>query len=591
MTEQLRLLLFPLGFLASFLFGLRSIVQWVQSERRKESIVSTNFWILSLSGNLILALHAMIQLQFPVLFLQSLAAFIALRNLDLMNKKYFSAKQTLCIITATLSLITLFFFWQTTTWMRAPVKESEPLSLFLHLIGLLGMVLFASRFWIQWWQAERECKSCLHPSFWWISLVGGALSLFYFFQLKDAVNTLSYGLGMLPHIRNLMLIKRRRFAFTPENSMFMVAAEKSGDLLGATLLEKLKLKLKNTHFVGVGGEAMERAGLSILIPSDQFEVMGLTALFPAALRLFLNFHRIKRHILSTKPRVVVLIDYAEFNMLLARALRKGGYQGKLVQYVIPSVWAWRSGRTKSLAKHYDLLLSILPFEAAYFKEKDIKVSFVGHPLIEAVQDFSPAPDWKEKYEIKETETIVALFPGSRSHEIEANLPCQLEAAQKILKKREGITIAISIASKKLQERIKKLAAEAAIPCKFVEGQHRYELMQAADSALSTCGTVILELALFCTPTVVLYKIPYLNYLVGRYLFKIQLPYFSLPNIITRKEIFPEQVNTKIDSQRLILLLDQVMQRKAEVKEGCIQIQQALRKEKEASEEIYALFMS
>lgn len=590
MTEHLRFILFPLGFLASALFALRSIVQWIQSEKKQESLASKDFWLLSLSGNSVFALHAMIQLQFPILFLQSLAALIALRNLDLMGKKWLSLKQAITLGISLLFVLTLLFFWQTNTWMRAPIKGGAPLPVLLHMIGFFGMSLFASRFWIQWWQAEREKKSTLHPSFWWMSLIGGGLSLFYFIQLRDPVNILSYGLGMLPYIRNLMLIKRRAFAFEGKNTLFMVAAETSADLLGCALLKELKEKMPTTRFVGVGGERMESVGFSVLIPSDQFEVMGLTALFPAALRLFLNFHRIKRHILVEKPKTILLIDYAEFNMLLAKALRKGGYTGKIVQYVIPSVWAWRQGRTKNLAKHYDLLLSILPFEGEYFKGKDVRVSFVGHPLVEVMDNFSKDPDWRKKHHL-EKEKIFALFPGSRLHEIEANLPYQLKAAKQLLEKEKGGVVAISVAHERVRESIERILLKEDMAYQLIESSDRYQLMKEAHIALSTCGTVILELALLCTPTVVIYKISYLNYLVGRYLFKIKLPYFSLPNIIMQKELFPEHVDKKISYMKLLEMVERVLVKKEEILAGCIDIKVLLKRDKEASKEVYELFMS
>lgn len=577
--ETWRSLLFPLGFIANVFFGLRFIIQWLQSEKKKESIVPKNFWFFSLGGNALLSLHAFIQLQYPVLFLQSVGALIALRNLDLLGKKRLSIKQMIMGSGIVLIGITLLFSAQSSTWMRAPLKTIS-LPAYLHCIGIIGMFLFASRFWLQWWQAEKQQKSTLSTSFWWISLLGASLSLFYFVQLRDPVNILGYSLGIIPYLRNITLIKRKKFTFVHTNTLFILAAEKSGDVLGGKLLAKLRTKLPSTRFVGVGGEEMTKEGLVTLIPSDQFEVMGFVELLPAALRLFSHFHRIKKHILRERPKMVVLIDYAEFNMLLAQALRKGGYRGKIVQYVIPSVWAWRPGRIKKLARDYDLLLSILPFEAAYFEKEKVRVSFVGHPLVETMDHIADIP---------RKDSLFALFPGSRPHEIDMNLPYQLKAVAHLLQR--GATLAISVASEKLKARIEEIAQEANIPYTLIEAKDRYQIMKEATCALSTCGTVILELALLQTPTVVTYKIPYVNYLIGRYLFNISLPYFSLPNIMMKQELFPEYVDKKINYQKLIEMTKRVMDRKREIVEGCTKMRKIFGKNKEADEEIYELFMS
>jgi len=149
-----------------------------------------------------------------------------------------------------------------------------------------------------------------------------------------------------------------------------------------------------------------------------------------------------------------------------------------------------------------------------------------------------------------------------------------------------------VASERLRGQIERIARGAALPYTLVEGKHRYELMREARCALSTCGTVILELALFHTPTVVTYKIPYLNYVVGRYLFKISLPHFSLPNIIMKGELFPEHVDKRISSATLVEMAQRVMGRTQQIVEGCEEMRQrlSLEKSRSASEELYELFL-
>lgn len=306
--------------------------------------------------------------------------------------------------------------------------------------------------------------------------------------------------------------------------IFFFAGELSGDLLGAELVSE--------GAVGVGGPAMQRAGLKPLFDFEAFQVMGFTAVIPALPRILMQLHRIKRWILKNSPKMVVLIDYAEFSLLLAKQLRKGGYRGKIVQYVCPSIWAWRKKRKKTLESYYDHLLSILPFEEKLFKK--LPVTYVGHPLK------------RELDGTKRTDEI-ALFPGSRVQEVRENLPIQLKAARLL-----GGPIAISVARKKLRPLIEKLAPS----CLLVE--EKEALMKRARGALATCGTVNLELGLYQTPTVVTYKLSHFHYFLGRHLFRIRLPYYSLVNLIADRELFPEFIHKKLDASEIAQTLERVM---------------------------------
>lgn len=220
--EEWRVLLYPLGLLSALVFGGRFVVQWLQSEREGKSVVTSLFWKLSLIGNISLALHAFIQVQFHVCFIQACSAVISWRNLNLMKQSgpIHSFRTTVNLLCASGCFVICAFIVQGMLsdhhelWFRVPPSpwraQVVPVSVGWHLIGFLGYALFSSRFWIQWWMAEKKQESYLPISFWWLSLIGAILSCFYFLSIHDVVNMIGPLIGLVPYIRNLMLIYKAK---------------------------------------------------------------------------------------------------------------------------------------------------------------------------------------------------------------------------------------------------------------------------------------------------------------------------------------------------------------------------------------------
>lgn len=211
--------LYPLGFLAALIFGLRFIIQWLQSEKAQKSIVPPSFWKLSLIGNLLLAIHSFIQIQYHVCLVQACNAVISWRNINLMQNKHsrFSFSTTLFFIIGVIFLVTIAFALQDEflikdgNWFRIPTvpwrQNALPsASLSWHLLGTIAYFLFSIRFWIQWWFAEKMRVNQLPLTFWWLSLVGAFLSIIYFLRIGDSVNLIGPLLGIIPYFRNLMLM-------------------------------------------------------------------------------------------------------------------------------------------------------------------------------------------------------------------------------------------------------------------------------------------------------------------------------------------------------------------------------------------------
>jgi len=570
-TEGIRTYLYPIGFVANLLFGGRFLLQWIQSEKKRESTVTHSFWRISFFANLLMCLHGFLQFQYPIYVIQLLNAAIAWRNLNLMGNKIRSLRFVLAgMVLSVLAFSLLFFLQGNSAWMRSPTlpwsgAHASEASLPWHILGFFGMLLFASRYWLQWWLAEKHRKSFIGSSFWWISCVGAFFSLAYAIRLADPVNILGFSLGLIPYIRNLMLLKKNKRLPKTEHthSLFIFAGEQSGDVLGANLLAALKRMSPSLDLFGVGGPEMKQAGLRAIHPMERFQVMGFSSVLASLPRLYADFKKIKKEILENNPKGVVLIDYPDFNMLLAKALRKSGYQGKVIHYVCPSVWAWRKNRVHTLAATLDHLLAILPFEEKCFHGTQLPVTFVGHPLVAAVDRHLYGAGLGLK------QPIVAIFPGSRRHEIALNLPIQLEAARLL---GPDYTLAVSVARPEFVELIQKYTGPS-IP--LIGSDQRYELMRAASCALATSGTIVLELGLHAVPTVVTYQLATFNYLLGRYAFRIRLPFYTLVNIICGKEVFPEFIHKELSSLEIFEALKQMMDHPEICKQECARLRQLL----------------
>jgi lipid-A-disaccharide synthase len=292
------------------------------------------------------------------------------------------------------------------------------------------------------------------------------------------------------------------------SKIFLFAGELSGDRLGAELMKTLK----ENELIGVGGPKMRGEGLQGSISTESFLVMGFTDILKHLPRLIFLFYRVRKAILEAKPDTVILIDYAEFNLKLAASLRKKGYKGKIIQYVCPSVWAWRKHRIETMEKNLDEVLTLFPFETECFTK--LKATFIGHPLAEIP-------------EIKREPKYLTIFPGSRTKEIQRNLPLQLKVA-----KRLSQHVAVSVAHDKHRALIEKLAPGTLL----FSGS---DIMKETDLALATSGTICLELALAKIPTVVTYAITPVDLFIAQKIFKISLPHYCIVNIVAKKCVFPE----------------------------------------------------
>lgn len=370
-------------------------------------------------------------------------------------------------------------------------------------------------------------------------------------------------------------------------SIFLFAGEPSGDLHGSKLIAAIKDLLPHCSLSGVGGPEMRSQGLNALIPMEEFCVMGFKDVLFSLPKLVKNFYKVRDAILQDRPRAVVLIDYPGFNLRLAKALRKKGYTGKIVQYISPTVWAWGKGRVQQMSSTLDLLLTIYPFEAECFKDTSLKVDFVGHPLQEIVAGHA-----YRDLPFKDQDNLVAIFPGSRPSEIRRNLPKILLACEFIKEKEPKATFAISCASEKLHPLIFECLYKTKLPNNhvfLVSKVYNYELMRSCRSSIAKSGTVTLELALHQRPTTVVYEVNPLDRFIATYLIRLKMPFFCIVNILGNKRIFPELIESGFEPDNLAREFTQIHQNGIQ-RDNCIKACheiQGLLQEKQASKKAAA----
>ncbi len=310
--------------------------------------------------------------------------------------------------------------------------------------------------------------------------------------------------------------------------LFILAGEPSGDLHGAALIEQL-LKLRpNLQIHAVAGPRMREYPIHCVEQMENLKVMGFTDVLTSLPKIGRLFFKIRKHILQSSPKAVITTDYPGFNLRLQRSLSRQKYSGKQIHYICPTVWAWGKKRIDLMAEHLDLGLAILPFEPACFQHTSLPMQYVGHPLIKAVLEHKPNIHFREANNLAPTDKILALFPGSRAKEIERNLPLMLRIAERL---------------KALDSTLRTVIAEP--------NSKPYDLMQNAHLALAKSGTVTLELALHKTPTVIQFAIKPIDVFLATKVFKINLPYYGLPNLIAQEEIFPELFGPNLTEEALL----------------------------------------
>lgn len=330
--------------------------------------------------------------------------------------------------------------------------------------------------------------------------------------------------------------------------IMIVTGESSGDLHGANLMKAVNAVSADTHFFGVGGQKMADAGCEILIPGEELAVMGIVEVLGHFPMIWRSFQRLKGLLTGAqKPDALVLIDFPDFNLRLARQAKKAGVP--VLYYVSPQVWAWRKGRVKKIAAVVDSLAAIFPFEPVLYDGYDILVEYVGHPLLDEFAAVGEGGDLRHALQIPETQKIVGLFPGSRRNELRFMLATLVESAQRIHASLPEVHFLVPIANSLTIDEIQPHFSSD-LPVSFVEAGHAtiYDVASHCDTVLTVSGTVTLQVALAGTPMAIFYKAAPLTYEIGKRL--VRVDHFGLPNIVAGRRVVPEFLQDDANPQAL-----------------------------------------
>jgi lipid-A-disaccharide synthase len=321
----------------------------------------------------------------------------------------------------------------------------------------------------------------------------------------------------------------------PATDVLLVAGEASGDLHAATLARALAELEPRLRVAGMGGARMAAAGVRLLHRVERVAVVGGTEAVGRLPALWRAFRALRRHLEERRPGVLVLVDFPEFNMRLARVARRLGVP--VVYFIAPQVWAWRGHRVRALARDVSRVLAIFPFEVGLYQEAGVPVEFVGHPLLDVLPVLA-REDCRAGL-AGPGELLVGLLPGSRDAEVRRHLPVLLAAVRRVAERHPGIRLALPVAPTIEPRRVEAAVRAAALPVHVLPGP-AYRVMAAADLLLVASGTATLEAACYGAPMVVVYRLSAPSYGLARLLVR-GVSHISLPNILAGREVVRELI--------------------------------------------------
>ena len=339
--------------------------------------------------------------------------------------------------------------------------------------------------------------------------------------------------------------------------IMIVTGEASGDLHGANLVKALRLKEPDLQFCGMGGPELTKLGVEILYDAAKVSVVGVFEVFFHLKDIWLAQRALRRRLIEDPPDLLILIDLPDFNLLLAKKAKKLSLP--VFYYISPQLWAWRSGRVKTIRARVDKLGVILPFEEEFYSLRGVAATYVGHPLLDTVKISTPREQFLQLHNIPPGNRIIGLLPGSRKREISSLLPIFLSAAD-ILQQNSPEKIVFFIPRASTIDREEFAAAGLdnylqLLDIRVIE-EDRYSMMAACDAVVTASGTVTLELAILEVPMIVVYKLAPLTYHLGKLLVKIN--FFSLVNLIAGYAAVPELLQHEVTSPTIAAELTALM---------------------------------
>lgn len=322
----------------------------------------------------------------------------------------------------------------------------------------------------------------------------------------------------------------------------IVTGELSGEIHACHVVKKISESL-NIEFSGIGSKMLEEAGVHIIHDYRNISLTGINEIFPKLKHIWTAFRRIKNHLKHIKPSLVILVDFPGFNMRVAKMAKKYGIP--VLYFIPPQIWAWRQGRIKTIKKFVDKVICILPFEKKLYDAYGIDATYVGHPFANNVKPLLTKEEFIDKTAIKSKTPIITLMPGSRNNEIVKHMPILIKTIERIASHFSEPAILLPLA-----EGIDQKTVEAFnvgnVHIYYLKGL-AYEALSYCDIAIIASGSATMEAAILGAPTIVIYKISKISYIIAKLLVKSK--YISLPNIIAGKEVFPEFIQN-LDPEKI-----------------------------------------
>jgi len=343
--------------------------------------------------------------------------------------------------------------------------------------------------------------------------------------------------------------------------ILMVAGEVSGDLHGALLMEAILRIDPEVQFFGVGGERLGRMGMKLFYHSQSLSVVGITEVLLKIRSIMKALRGLKQSLDRERPDLIILIDFPDFNLRLAKIAHRKGIP--IFYYISPQVWAWRPKRVKLIAQWVKKMVVLFPFEVPLYEAAGVNVEWVGHPLLDIVKPTLSREAAFQRFGLDPKQRTIALLPGSRMHEVKRLLPPLLASAQLLQKETPDLQFIIPLAPGILQGTLSPWMRNISVPVKVVEGWN-YDVMNISELLITASGTATLEAAILGKPMVIVYKVSFFSYWIGRAL--IRVDHIGLVNLVAGKEIAPELIQNDVNPQRvaeeaLRILRDPILSRR------------------------------
>ena len=360
---------------------------------------------------------------------------------------------------------------------------------------------------------------------------------------------------------------------TAHRTLLIVTGEASGDLHGAELARALWKLDQSLQILGMGGQRMEKAGVKLVFDNRRLGVMGLVEVMKRWRWIVRSYRCICTWLKKGAIDLLVLIDSPDFNLRIARVARRHGIP--VVYYIGPKIWAWRSGRIRTIAKRIQRMLVILPFEEEIYRKANVSCKFVGHPLLDEMPKDLDHKVLRRQYGLDPSSLVIALLPGSRQQEIERILPVMLSASSQISKQVEGVNFMLPVAPSIEWRSVERETSRWPISIKLIPADAP-RVLASADAAIVTSGTATLEAALTGTPMVIVYKMAWLTYILARMFIRVRN--IGLVNIVAGHRIVPELIQgaatgTTIANELMRLLKEKDLRQ--EMKKALSQVRQKI----------------